>query len=112
MTQLPNQPTPSGAKPAASMARYVLHLLLLSLLSFAAAFALRRGFFWDIKPVSWDEMPPQNGALEAAFLLLTIENVAGAVAAIAAVFVVMTWINDRIRDHWQTHGAPQVHGPQ
>jgi len=108
MTQLPNQPAPSGAKPAASMARYVLHLLLLSLLSFAAAFALRHAFFWDIKPVSWDETPPQNGALEAAFLLLTIENVAGAVAAIAAVFVVVTWV----RDHWQAHGAPQAHGPQ
>ena len=108
MTQSPSQPAPSGAKPATPMARYVLHLLLLSLLSFAAAFALRRGFFWDIKPVSWDETPPQNGALEAAFLLLTIENVAGVVAAIAAVFVVVTWV----KDHWQARHTPKTHGPQ
>jgi hypothetical protein len=108
MMQLPSQPAPSGAKPAASTARYVLHLLLLSLLSFAAAFALRRAFFWDIKPVSWTDTPPQNGALEAAFLLLTVENVAAVVAAIAAVFVVVMWV----RDHWPAGSAAQPHGPR
>jgi hypothetical protein len=88
MTQLPKRPAlpdPRGA--AANMARSAVRLLLLSLASFAVAFALRRIFFSDVKPVSWDETPPQTGALEAAFLLLSIENVAAVVAAIALVFV-------------------------
>jgi hypothetical protein len=116
MTQLPN---PTGPKPAVSMVRTALNLLLLSLLSFAAAFALRRAFFWDIKPVSWDETPPQNGALEAAFLLLSIENVAGVVAAIAAVAVVVTWVRGHVRTHVRIHvrtygarQAPPACGPQ
>jgi hypothetical protein len=108
MTQLPNQPASASVKPAPCVTRYVLHLLLLSLLSFVAAFALRRGFFWDIKPVSWTDTPPQNGALEAAFLLLTIENVAGVVAAIAGVFVVVTWV----QDHWPVRSTAQPHGPR
>jgi hypothetical protein len=53
------------------MARSAVRLLLLSLVlsraSVAVAFALRRIFFSDVKPVSWDETPPQNGALEARF---------------------------------------------
>jgi nitrogen fixation-related uncharacterized protein len=77
------------------MIRHVERLLLLSLAVFAAAFALRRAFFWDIKPPSFDYTPPQNGALEAAFLLLSIENVAAIVAAIAIVFVAAMW--------WKAH---------
>ena len=79
------------------MIRYAIHLLLLSLASFAVAFALRRAFFWDIKPVSWDYTPPQNGALEAAFLLLSIENISAVVSAIAIVFVTMTWLMAHLR---------------
>jgi hypothetical protein len=80
------------------MTRYAEHLLFLSLTVFAVSFALRRAFFWDIKPISWDYTPPQNGALEAAFLLLTIENVAAVVSAIAVVCLVCIW--------WKARTAP------
>lgn len=74
-----------------SVARSVTYLLLLSMIVFASAFALRDAFFSDIKPVSWDDAPPQNGALEAAFLLLTIENAAAIISVIAIVIVVVAW---------------------
>jgi hypothetical protein len=92
-------PLPSLDPPSRRTAtmRYAIHLLLVSVLSFAVAFGLRRAFFWDIKPVSWDETPPQNGALEAAFLLLSIENVSAVVAAIALVYVAVTWSKARLR---------------
>jgi hypothetical protein len=90
-------------KPASEpITRSAARLLLLSLASFAVAFALRRAFFWDIRPVSWDEAPPQSGALEAAFLLLSIENVAGVVAAIAIVFIAVTWIRTLLVRHGQS----------
>jgi hypothetical protein len=63
--------------------RAALELLLLSLVTFAAAFVIRWMFLWDVKPVSWDYEPPSNGALDAAFLLLSIENIAAVVAAIS-----------------------------
>jgi len=75
----------------AEIMRHAEYLLLLSLMVFAAAFALRRAFFWDVKPISWDYTPPQNGALEAAFLLLSIENIAAVVSAIAIVFIIGMW---------------------
>jgi hypothetical protein len=78
-----------------AMTSYAGHLLLLSLTVFIAAFALRRALFSGIKPVSFDYTPPQNGALEAAFLLLSIENLAAIVAVIAIVFVAVTWWKSR-----------------
>ena len=65
--------------------RAAIELLLLSVATFAAAFVTRRMLLWDVKPVSWDSEPPQNGALEAAYLLLSIENIAAVVATIALV---------------------------
>ena len=58
-------------------------VLVLGLMTFAVAFAIRRMFFWDVVPLSWDQPEPRTGALEAAFLLLSIENLAAVVAAIA-----------------------------
>ena len=87
----------SGKSTGGAVVPYAAHLLLLSVASFAIAFALRRAFFWHIKPISWDETPPQNGALEAAFLLMTIENIAGVVAAIAIVFIVVIWVRTLVR---------------
>lgn len=72
--------------------RAAARLLLLSVVVFAAAFSARRVFFWDVKPVSWDQEPPQNGALEAAFLLLSIENVAAVVATITLAGIVALWL--------------------
>lgn len=105
MAQSPNRPTPLARKRTdVTMMRYALRLLVLSLVSFAVAFALRRAFFSDIKPVSWYDTPPQNGALEAAFLLLSIENIAAVVAAIALIFVVVTWI----RAHWPARATGDI----
>ena len=78
------------------MVRHAEYLLLLSLAAFAAAYALRRAFFWEVKPVSWDQPPPQNGALEAAFLLLSIENVAAVVSVIAVVCIAGMWWKARL----------------
>ena len=78
--------------------RAATRLLLLSLLVFAAALSARLVFFRDVKPVSWDREPPQNGALEAAFLLLSIENVAAVVAAIALALLVTLWLKRRWRE--------------
>jgi hypothetical protein len=77
--------------------RAAIRLLLLSVLVFAAAVSARLIFFWDVKPVSWDQEPPQNGALEAAFLLLSIENVAAVVAAIALAVIAALWFQKRLR---------------
>ncbi len=63
--------------------RASIKLLLLGLLTFAATFGLRRAFFWDVMPVSPDQELPRTGALEAAYLLLTIEYIAVVVAVIA-----------------------------
>jgi hypothetical protein len=69
--------------------RLIVKFLTLSVAVFLVAFAIRWAFFWDIKPVSWDYEPPQNGALEAAFFLLSVENIAAVVAAIAVVSAVI-----------------------
>jgi hypothetical protein len=73
--------------------RPVAKLLLMSVLTFAAAFATRRTFFWDVRPVSWDYEPPQTGVLEMAYLLLSIENIAAVVGVIALVLLITLWIN-------------------
>jgi hypothetical protein len=65
--------------------RAIIKLVLLGLMVFAAAFLMRRIFFWDVMPMSWNEESSPTGALMAAYLLLSLENVAVAVAAIALV---------------------------
>jgi hypothetical protein len=90
--------------------RAAIKLLLLSLVTFAAAFVVRRTLFWDVTPISWDHEAPQGGALEMAFLLLSIENIAGVVAALALVSLVALWVRRRaaarervrLRSHGQT----------
>ncbi len=72
--------------------RASIKLLFVSLLTFAATFGLRRAFFWDVMPVSPDQEPPRTGALEIAYLLLTIEYIAAVVAVIALVFAFTLWI--------------------
>ncbi len=63
--------------------RIALKLYILSVLVFAAAFAVRHAFFWDVTPVSWDQEPQSLWALGAAFLLRSMENTAVAVGAIS-----------------------------
>jgi hypothetical protein len=63
----------------------VLKLFVLALIAFAVAFGLRRTLFWDVVPVSWDQEPQSLWALGAAFLLRSLENIAGVVAALALI---------------------------
>jgi hypothetical protein len=59
-------------------------MLLLSAVIFVAALFTRWMFLWDVQSVSWDYAPPPtNVALDAAFLLLSIQNVAAVVAVIS-----------------------------
>jgi hypothetical protein len=81
-----------------TLMRAVIKLMLLSLLTFAATFAARRIFFWDVMPVSWSQDPSPTGALMTAYLLLSLENVAAAVAAIALMAGLALWISGRRRD--------------
>ena len=81
----------------------VLKLLVLSLLVFAAAFALRRAFLWDVMPVSWDQEAQPLWAMGSAFLLRSIENLAVAVAAIALALAAGLAI-----DHWRLAHPPKL----
>ncbi len=85
--------------------RVVLRLMVLSLLVFAAAFALRRIFLWDVMPVSWDQEPTALWQLGLAFLLRSIENLAVAVGAIALALGAGLAI-----DHWRLAHPPKLRG--
>jgi hypothetical protein len=67
----------------------VLKLFVLAVIVFAVAFGLRRTFFWDVMPVSWDQEPQSLWALGAAFLLHSLENIAGVVAGVALIVAAM-----------------------
>ena len=62
-----------------------LKLFVLAVIVFAVAFGLRRTFFWDVTPVSWDQEPQSLWALGAAFLLRTLENIAAVVAGLTLI---------------------------
>lgn len=83
--------------------RAAVEILILSVAVFAAAFVTRRMFLWDVMPVSWDQEPPQNGALEAAYFLLSVENLAGIVAAIALATIVTLFLRRHFRN--RVHGV-------
>jgi hypothetical protein len=63
----------------------VLKLFVFAAIVFAVAFGLRRMFFWDVVPVSWDQEPQSLWALGAAFLLRSLENIASVVAGLALI---------------------------
>ena len=63
--------------------RAAINLFVLAAAVFAAAFATRRIFLWDVMPVAWEHEPQPIWALQAAFLLRSIEGVAITVAALA-----------------------------
>jgi len=81
--------------------RAAVEILILSVAVFAAAFVTRRMFLWDVMPVSWDQEPPQNGTLEAAYFLLSVENLAGIVAALALGMIVVLLLRRRRRNRAQ-----------
>jgi hypothetical protein len=74
--------------------RAVIKLALVGLVTFAIAFVVRHALFWDVMPVSWnEESSATTGGLIAAYLLLSLENLGAAVAAIAVVtgLVALAW---------------------
>lgn len=83
--------------------RLVLKLFVLALVVFAAAFALRRAFLWDVMPVSWDQQPQSLWALGTAFLLRSIENLAAAVGIIALAVAAVLFI-----DRWRLPHPPKM----
>jgi len=46
--------------------RAMLKLFVLALIVFGVAFGLRRAFFFDVTPVSWDQDPTSLWALGSA----------------------------------------------
>jgi len=72
--------------------RAALKLLVVGVLVFAVAFALRRAFFWNVVPLSWDQEPQSLWALGTAFLLRSMENLAAAVAVIALGVAAVLWL--------------------
>jgi hypothetical protein len=66
-----------------------------SVLTFVAAFVTRQAFFADVAPISWDQEAAPALPLVLAYLLLSIENVAAAVAAISIVADVVLWSRRR-----------------
>lgn len=70
----------------------VAKLLVLSFAAFAIAFIVRWLFFWDVTPLSWEQKPPHVGVLATAFLLLSIQNIAAVVIAMALASELWLWI--------------------
>jgi hypothetical protein len=75
--------------------RAMLKLFVLALIVFAVSFGLRRAFFWNVTPVSWDQDPQSLWALGAAFLLHSVENIAAVVGVLALVVALVSWWRGR-----------------
>jgi hypothetical protein len=75
--------------------RAMLKLFVLALIVFAVSFGLRRAFFWNVTPVSWDQDPQSLWALGAAFLLHSVENIAAVVGILALAVALVSWWRGR-----------------
>ena len=85
--------------------RAMLKLFVLALIVFGVAFGLRRAFFFDVTPVSWDQDPTSLWALGSAFLLRSVENLAAVVAALSLIVACGLWLRGR-----RTAPAPRPKG--
>ena len=56
--------------------RAALKLLAICVLLWGASFAIRHGFLADVVPIADAEQPQSNWAVQAVFLLATLENLA------------------------------------
>ena len=74
-----------------------LKVLLTSLAVAGAAFATERMFVPHIVPVAWADEPQPLWAVEAAFLLRAVENIAATLALIACLVLVARWIGRWLR---------------
>jgi hypothetical protein len=88
---------PSQSQGDTMPVRTALKFFVLGFAVFGVAIAARRMFFWDIKPVSWEQDTQPVWALETAFLLRSIENLGLAVAVIMLAVALGFWINRRWR---------------
>jgi H+/gluconate symporter-like permease len=79
-----------------------LKLLVLSLATWAAAFAARQALVPNIVPIAWADEPQALWAVEAAFLLRAIENIAAAVTVVALIVLATGWIERVRRRHQRT----------
>jgi hypothetical protein len=75
--------------------RASITLTVASVLTFVAAFVTRHAFFADVAPISWDQEAASALPLLSAYLLLSIENIAAAVAAISITADVVLWSRRR-----------------
>jgi hypothetical protein len=75
--------------------RAAVMILLGSVLTFVAAWSAMRIFLSDVKPVAWGDVAQSSVRLEAAFLLLTVENLAAVCAAIALAAILALWARSR-----------------
>jgi hypothetical protein len=71
--------------------RTSLLLLLVSIGVFATAFAVRMMFLPDVLPIAAAEEPQSLWALEAAFLLRALENIAALSAVLVLAASVAQW---------------------
>ena len=94
---MPDAARPGKGKGDMMSMRAAVKLLLLSLLVFAVAFGIRRTLLWDVMPIAWDREPQSLWALGAAFLLRSIENLAGVLAVIVLAFVLANVLLHRRR---------------
>ena len=63
---------------------------------FAAAFGAERMFVPDIVPIAFVEQPQPQWAVQLAFLLRTIEWLAGSVAIISLAVMLAMWTKSRL----------------
>ena len=75
--------------------RSSLLLLLVSIGVFAAAFVARTMFLPDIVPIAWAEEAQSLWALEAAFLLRALENIAALSVVLVLAASVAQWAEQR-----------------
>jgi hypothetical protein len=89
-----------------SLMRRLVLLLGMCLALFGAAFAARIAFVPDVVAVAYAEAPQSIWALETAFVLQSIENVALAGAAIVLALIIGTALRPLIR-----HSPPNAADP-
>ena len=86
-------------------------LKVFALIAFAVAFGLRRAFFWNVAPVSWEQEPQSLSALGVAYLLCTVENITAVVAGLAlTVGVALRVIRWRARGSGRGTPSPTSRG--
>ena len=72
--------------------RAIIKTVFFGIVIFVAASLARHALFPDVMPVSWDYEPPETWSLQAAFLLLTIENMAAIILGIAAISLTALYV--------------------